>query len=297
MLCIMVESTMTQQDDSTIWRYMNFAKYVSLLSKGLFFSRPDALGDDWEGTWSFKDVSRFREENKHLSVEQLNRKWSLKWHNKKQSILQIGISCWHRSNCESAALWQIYMPRRLGVAVQSTPQRVVNSVRDTSRSLITRDVDYVNFDSAELCDDPIILLSRKRLEFAHEKELRFVLRFSDEEQLAIKCWSDIEADRQTRHATAGEIKPLIRSGVRCPPEEVLLRSASAGVSLDTDPRTLVEKVYLAPKATAYFRRAVRTVNELHGLPTETISEPTIDNIPFDRIKFHDPTPQWNPDDS
>lgn len=278
----------SQEDDSTIWRYMDLAKYLSLLSDGLFFSRADALGDDWEGTWSCQDISRFREENTHLSVDQLNNEWSRRYDAKRQSILRIGISCWHRSTYESAALWHMYMPGGLGVAVKSTPQRVVASLRDTDRGLITRDVVYVDYDTAALGDDPMVLLSHKRREFVHEKELRFLLPFSGEEQRAITFWSDIEADHCTRHGTAGEIKPLIRPGGACPPQELLLLASSAGVSLKIDPVVLVEKVHLAPNARTYLRRAVRTVTELHGLPAKTVTEPTFDSVPCDMITFHDP---------
>src|SRR5688572_29541404 len=33
----------------TVWRYMSFPKFVSLLHNGMFFSRVDCLGDAWEG--------------------------------------------------------------------------------------------------------------------------------------------------------------------------------------------------------------------------------------------------------
>ena len=39
-------------DDTVLWRYMDFTKFVSLLEKSaLFFPRADKLGDPFEGYW------------------------------------------------------------------------------------------------------------------------------------------------------------------------------------------------------------------------------------------------------
>lgn len=35
--------------DTPMWRYMDWWKFESLLSKGLYFSRLDHLKDEWEG--------------------------------------------------------------------------------------------------------------------------------------------------------------------------------------------------------------------------------------------------------
>src|SRR6266446_1748276 len=49
-----VEATIWDRppDDTVIWRYMDFAKFVSLLSdRRLYFSRVDLLGDVYEGVY------------------------------------------------------------------------------------------------------------------------------------------------------------------------------------------------------------------------------------------------------
>ncbi|SDF21388.1 hypothetical protein [Sporomusa acidovorans] len=41
-----------QIEDAKIWRYMDFAKFASLLTTStLFFSKLKKLGDPWEGEW------------------------------------------------------------------------------------------------------------------------------------------------------------------------------------------------------------------------------------------------------
>jgi len=37
--------------DESVWRYMDSAKFVSMLVKGIVFSRLDCLGDPFEGSF------------------------------------------------------------------------------------------------------------------------------------------------------------------------------------------------------------------------------------------------------
>ena len=54
---------MSVESDIPIWHYLDLAKYVGLLSRGLFFALPSALRgtDPWEGSWGefdFTDSTR-----------------------------------------------------------------------------------------------------------------------------------------------------------------------------------------------------------------------------------------------
>jgi len=46
-----------KNENATIWRYMDFTKFVSLLDRReLFFSRTDRLGDPFEGSCPRKNL-------------------------------------------------------------------------------------------------------------------------------------------------------------------------------------------------------------------------------------------------
>ncbi len=47
-----------KNENSKIWRYLDFAKFISILDrKALFFVRADRLSDKFEGSYSFpKDI-------------------------------------------------------------------------------------------------------------------------------------------------------------------------------------------------------------------------------------------------
>ena len=116
---------MTLESDAPIWHYLDLAKYVGLLSRGLFFALPSALRltDPWEGSWGEIDCTESLDKTVHASPDGVA-KWqeALQARHAKQD--SYGVSCWHESRTESAALWRLYIPLGLGVAVRSTPARV-----------------------------------------------------------------------------------------------------------------------------------------------------------------------------
>ena len=112
-----------EDENTPIWRYMDFTKFVSLLDRQeLFFAWADKLGDPFEGSYTEVNVA--------ATVEMIN-KLELTPEIKDQLIQQLGvaggqrirnccgINCWHKSDHESAALWKLYMRSEQGIAVKS----------------------------------------------------------------------------------------------------------------------------------------------------------------------------------
>jgi len=47
-----------KMDDASIWRYMDFTKFVDIIStEELYFSRSDCFEDDFEGSYPEKHVA------------------------------------------------------------------------------------------------------------------------------------------------------------------------------------------------------------------------------------------------
>jgi hypothetical protein len=234
---------------AVIWRYMDVAKYVVLLERGLFFARPSKLGDVWEGSWGGPDIRDFREKHADADLGAISAEWKRRYDAKALSLDGYGVSCWHRAEHESAALWSLYMPRGFGVAIRSTVGRVLDSLRKSGRTVEPRDVQYVDYDTERLGDDPRDLLSFKRRSFVHEKELRFLLTFRRDEREAIDDWELILADRSKRHLSAGRFQRLVRPGptpARVVNDPTLVhRATSHGVYLPAELPVLVQNVYLA----------------------------------------------------
>ena len=117
-------------DESTLWRYLDFAKFVAILStKSLFFARADSLGDKFEGAkgastlenkydafylnWlreASRTIPNARPED--LTPEKIEK------HAQQglQSLKDAGqrarkttfLNCWHEAEHESEAMWRLY---------------------------------------------------------------------------------------------------------------------------------------------------------------------------------------------
>jgi len=277
----------TPAPDIPIWHYLDLAKYVGLLSRGLFFARPSALraSDPWEGSWGELDFTESLDATVHAIPNGVER-WqeALRLRHLKQDA--FGISCWHESHTESVALWKLYSPLGLGVAVKSTPARLRASLG--ARPVEARRIDYDGHQGRWLGEDPLVLLSTKRPEFKHEAEVRFFVSLtSDETTVLNSFYSGIEDHGTVRRIKPGNKKPLITAGPAFATKGAtcLHRGAPAGMHIPTDAAALIDRVHLAPTCAYATRRAVIDVTERFGLPKKLIGEAELDLAPFDRVEF------------
>ena len=97
--------------DVSIWRYMDLAKFVSMLeSQALHFARVDTMEDAFEGSIG-KATLRDRRENwfgdmPDASFEPFNAQWSDA--NKRMLRDYTYLNCWHMGKHESVAMWKLY---------------------------------------------------------------------------------------------------------------------------------------------------------------------------------------------
>jgi hypothetical protein len=277
----------TFNPETSIWHYCDLAKYVGLLSRGLFFALPGALrrADPWEGSWGELDFVESLDATVHASPDGVA-KWraALQFRHEQQEA--FGVSCWHESSTESAALWQLYAPLGLGVAVKSSPAKVLAALG--ARPVEAKRIDYKGHNKRKLGDNPLVLLSTKRPEFQHEQEIRFFATLtSDERTVLTSFYAQIENHGTVRHIRPGNKGPLITNvrGFSVSDATCLDRCAPAGVHLPTNVRSLVDRVYLAPACAYSLRRAVIDVTERFGLDRKVIAEADFDLAPFDRVEF------------
>lgn len=150
--------------DTVLWRYMDLAKYLSLLQhSALYFSRPRGLKnlDPWEGYVGPSPV--------------LDRGQWEAW------VRRPYVNSWHVSQDESAAMWQIYQGRGFGVAIRSVWKNLSRAFTDQNEHVwggLVRYVDYIS----EVPDPKNIYtpLFMKRAAFEFEKEARLLVQSSDE---------------------------------------------------------------------------------------------------------------------
>jgi hypothetical protein len=105
------------EPQTKIWRYMDFAKFVSLLDKdSLFFVQVKYLDDEGHlDTPPGSDLWHYLQN----IYETHPRSW---W-------LYLVVSCWHMSDDEVDNMWGRYIPvGNQGVAIQSRVERLLQSL-------------------------------------------------------------------------------------------------------------------------------------------------------------------------
>ena len=64
----------------------------------------------------------------------------------KETVRQVFISCWHRSEYESAAMWKLYLKSDEGVAISTTCDRLSRCFKDgTPHDIFIGEVDYLDY--------------------------------------------------------------------------------------------------------------------------------------------------------
>ena len=121
-------------DNTRIWRFMNFQKFMSMLTNSsLYFSRLDKLGDPFEGLYS-KARIQFDEKvyDSYDSSEASDYgKSVIIWMHLapyKQRRTSF-VNCWHMSDYETELLWSRYSFMDGGVAIQSTFERLKSCLK------------------------------------------------------------------------------------------------------------------------------------------------------------------------
>ena len=183
-------------DNSSLWRYMDLAKFVSLLrDRSIYFARADHLGDSWEGakgaqsnktTWDTHYLHFFQEAIRNppegyvceKSEEEIDAE-------AKRLLVQLEaggsidlrttyVSCWHENETESEALWRLYCPPpTAGIAIRTTFADLKQVFGDDLSISIGR-VKYVDFRTQFAGVNDAIFRKRKSLQ--HEQEVRAVIR-------------------------------------------------------------------------------------------------------------------------
>lgn len=230
----------------SLWRYMDFTKFVSVLeARALFFCRSDLLGDAWEGALTRIEAER----RKQMGEGAARRLHSLTHEKILAEVTNSIVSCWHMNPHESMAMWRLYLTGSEGVAIRSTYQRLVGCVPQFDGEHKGRNEDhtekelrihvgvvrYIDYESPETPAAPKVL--RKRMSFEHEREIRAVAMDT--------TWGnsptfDVQGRPLTRFRNGGEYVPV-------------------------DLEMLIESVYVSPEAQSWFTELVRSSVKRFGL--------------------------------
>jgi hypothetical protein len=230
--------------DQILWRYVDFATFVSMLhEKALYFRRVDHFSDQHEAALSKPALERVMNEQRQrirrmdtlisepieiaddvfdaLIIDVQRQVWS----RIRQSTF---INCWHANTVESMAMWEIYSGK--GIAIRSTAGQLIESTRGHTPAVLVGGVTYVDHGSDNVSETMPYLFKRKI--YSYEQEVRAFFR----------------VDTLT---------------------EVPSADLPTGESVPCDLAILIEEVRVAPQSRPWFKDALRSVlakYELSAVP-------------------------------
>jgi hypothetical protein len=223
-----------------LWRYVTFEKFCWMVETSkLFHTRLDQFNDAFEGAVTY-EYARLRDSGAIKSF--IGRKelepWTLK-----TLRLRSDATCWHASECESDAQWQLYATGGAGIADISTMERLVKAVDFTPHSSgILGQVEYVDFETHNMLHKPFPTFMRpgflKRRSFEHEREVRGVV------------FMEFGSEQETLDDAFVEWMRLNKP-----------RGIEANVNLSD----LVQAIVISPMAAPYVYELVRIITKRHGL--------------------------------
>ena len=255
------------KNNSLLWRYLSLPKFLFLLQrKELFFANLELMAqeDPFEGALpasSFKHRKwKSIEDIPKGIIEKLERSHKFKsnkesaineyTNNLDRSIRQafayrrsLFINCWHLSNHESAAMWDIYSRRSEGVAILSTEERIKMAFSNNDKHIMGGRVNYEDYSDNEFelknvnVFDPVI---HKRNSFSYENEYRLVY------------WdNDI-----THNGDTGATLSL---------EDVESMPVKPGHAIDCKLDELIEAVYISPLTPKWLHEVIKELSSAYSL--------------------------------
>jgi hypothetical protein len=211
-----------------LWRYFKTERFLELLqSSHLYFASARQFADPFEGAVAilpagFPIDPRYAEiEHDERAFEQLRR--------------LTKVSCWHRANYESDAMWQLYAGERKGVAIRTTPSRISAAAKPFRlkpeyghEELWAGNVNYVDLLKERLRINMLERFWYKHMAFSWENEFRLAISARMAEEFGVVV-----------------------------PEH--------GVNVEFDIPQLIEKIYLGPSLSELDIAAIRSAAKSHDL--------------------------------
>jgi hypothetical protein len=211
-----------------LWRYLKTERFLELLqSSHLYFASARQFADPFEGAVAVLpaefpiDPCYAEIEHDERAFEELRR--------------LTKVSCWHRANYESDAMWQLYAGERKGVAIRTTPSRISAAAKPFRlkpeyghEELWAGNVNYVDLLKERLRINTLERFWYKHMAFSLENEFRLVI--------------------STRMA-----------------EEFGVVVPEHGINVEFDIPQLIERIYLGPSLSELDIAVIRSAAKSHDL--------------------------------
>lgn len=243
----------------TIWRYMDFAKFIDMLeNKIIFFPKVDVFEDKLEGIHNALkaiDCYGITNEGALLKIcaqdeindiikqdsEQFKEFYSNHLERLKDSS---GINCWRISEEESHAMWKVFLSSNEGILIKSTLGQLYNSLSNSNDNTVLHYgmVNYINYATENIpINNVMAALFHKNIYFEHEKELRVVAyQVNDSNTNTFDC-------------------------------ENFISIKGSGIEMDLNYQSLIEEIRISPYAPTWFFNLVKKIVMKYDLNIPVVS--------------------------
>lgn len=239
------------QDDDKLWRYMDLAKFISIMKNStLYFSSPEGFSDIYEGAhgelknkqawddfylsfartsiitapdncWHKIEPKKLEENSKRL-VKEISSTW-------KNGIY---INCWYHSEFESEAMWKMYSTNvENAIAIQTS---YISLKKELGENITIKPIHYIDYSKQFVGPNEVFWCKRKSFEY--EKEVRAIVHDFRNPQ-------------------------------------------NAGIEIRVDLNKMIENVYISPYSLKWFQEIVVDLIARYGY-TFNVHESSMSEIPF-----------------
>lgn len=162
--------------DTPVWRYMDMAKFQSLLKKqALYLCRADCFSQDrFEGTYSRHQISVMEDWLKEIcEAHMIDSERKRREHDRHKSY----ISCWCKYKYDLDLMWKTYIRNPPGIAIRSSVRRLQQACDDGElQPLDISEVNYFDHTGGERIDyfgSPTVFFHKDH-HFQLDQEVRIV---------------------------------------------------------------------------------------------------------------------------
>jgi len=182
--------------NQTIWKYLDYWKFESLLTKGYHFRRADKFQDPFEGHFAWGNGikkymdSKLEERNSQTNPMPGYSYLLVKLQEYERKRKSVYVSCWQNDLYESEAMWRLYTEIQKNkyskaIVLKSSVDNLKNYLSPPIKpsKLEIKPVEYLeSYASEDYSDTSTSIFFKKRKCFTYENEVRAVFsykRFTD----------------------------------------------------------------------------------------------------------------------
>jgi hypothetical protein len=137
-------------DDVTVWRFMDYTKFVNILqTSSLYFNQLASFKDRYEGKWTKATLECFRKNFETVGCTPVEIEDLVKRFGNADDVARCTfyVSCWHINEHESAAMWELYTRGGEGIAIRCTIGDIRRALRDSDSEIYPAKINYIDYRS------------------------------------------------------------------------------------------------------------------------------------------------------